>query len=193
MKTLNIVLLAAVLACVPVLALLAAPERPTEKPLNEMTIEELLILLEKGDGNQTEAFDMFINRLKPLAPRINRVMITYRGYGLEDGLILKFQPLNRSDLLVVPLGPAIMSQMGVKGVIVHGTEGGMAQSGLKMYDIITAVNGTAITNVENFNKALSACPPDSESEFKIIRGGEEKTLKFVVPPPPPPPTDRAPY
>jgi hypothetical protein len=191
MKTFKIVLLVAVLACVPAIVLFAAdPAKPVEKPLKDMTIEELLTKLETGP-NQTEAFDMFMTKFTPLVPQIDKVMVQYMHYGLQDGLLLNFAPMVRPDILVVPLGPAIMSQLNAKGIIVHGVTGDMSKS-LQQYDIITSVAGAEIADTGAFYKALSTCPPDKPVEFKIIRGGKSLTLSFVVPPPPPPPTDRVP-
>jgi hypothetical protein len=185
MKTLNILLLVAILACIPLLGLSAGPNKPLEKPLRDMSLEELLTRLETGGPNQTEAFDMFINRLGPFCTHADHICITYRGYGFQEGLSLNFAPPARSDLVVVPLGPAIMAQIDLKGgVIVYSVTGEMGRSGLHEYDIVHSINGTEITHVASFNKALSSCQPDKMCTFTILRGGKSQDLKFSFPPPP---------
>jgi hypothetical protein len=186
MKTLNILLLVAIMACIPLVMLFAAPTKPLEKPLRDLSLEELLNRLETGGPNQTEAFDMFINRLGPFCTRADHICITYRGYGFQEGLSLNFAPPAREDLVVVPLGPAIMSQLDLKGgVIVYNVKGDMKSvSGLHEDDIVYSVNGTEITHVASFNKALSSCEPDKMCTFTILRGGKSQDLKFSFPPPP---------
>jgi hypothetical protein len=186
MKTFKVVLLVAVLACVPAIVLFAAdPAKPVEKPLKDMTIEELLTKLETGP-NQTEAFDMFMTKFAPLVPQIDKVMVQYMHYGLQDGLVLNFAPMVRPDILVVPLGPAIMAQMGLKGgVLIDAISGDMTKSTLLQYDIVVSVGGTAITDIASFYKALATCPPDEPTEFQIIRSGKAMPLKGIVPPVPP--------
>jgi len=209
MKTLNVVLLVAILACMPLVIVFAAPALPAppvEKPLKDMTIEELLTKLETGP-NQTEAFDMFLNKFGPMCPQIDKLLITYRGYGLQDGLLLNFEPLPTPGLVIVPLGPAIMSHLNIKGVLVEGMTADMSKSNLQKYDIVTAVNGTDVADTGGFYKALAACPPDKEVELKIIRGGKPMIIGGILaalmapkppvplepinpPPPPPPPIDK---
>jgi hypothetical protein len=209
MKTLNVVLLVAILACMPLVIVFAAPALPAppvEKPLKDMTIEELLTKLETGP-NQTEAFDMFLNKFGPMCPHIDKLLITYRGYGLQDGLLLNFEPLPTPGLVIVPLGPAIMSHLNIKGVLVEGMTADMSKSNLQKYDIVTAVNGIDVADTGGFYKALAACPPDKEVELKIIRGGKPMIIGGILaalmapkppvplepinpPPPPPPPIDK---
>ena len=184
MKTLNIVLLVAIMTCIPLVMLFAAPTKPTEKPLRDLTIEELLSRLQTSGPNQTEAFDAFVTKFMALYPQMDKLCITYRGYGFQEGLMLNFAPPARPDLVVVPLGPAIMSQLDLKGgVIVYNVKGDMKSvSGLQENDIVYSVNGTDITHVASFNKALGKCRPDETCTFKILRGGKSEELSFNYPP-----------
>jgi hypothetical protein len=180
-------------------------EKLPEKPLKDMTVEELLNKLGTGP-NQTEAFDMFILKFQAMCPQIDKYCMMYRGYGLQDGLMLNFTPLPTPDLVVVPLGPAIMAQLNAKGVLVSDVKGDMMKSNLMQYDIVTAVGDTEVADTGGFYKALAACPPDKEVELKIIRGGKAMSIKGLIakilepkppippepinpPPPPPPPPD----
>jgi hypothetical protein len=197
---------------VPVLAIYGvdAPKGELPKSIEKpMGIEELLAACEAN--NDTKAFDAFLANFNPLIGRINKVFITYRGYTLMDGLMLDCKPLVRPDLVVVPLGPAIMAQLGLKGgVLIDDIKGDMLKSNLLKYDIITAVNGAEVADTGGFYKALAACPPDKEAEFKIIRNGKATSIRGIIaailapkppvppepleppnlPPPPPPPPDK---
>jgi len=187
MKKWNIVLLAAALACMPLVTVFAAdPNTPPEKPLKEMTIEELLTKIESGP-DQTEAFDMFLSKFTPMVPRIDKAMITYRGYGLADGMLLNFEPLPYPGLVVVPLGPAIMAQLGLTGGVTISsiTPEGAQSSGLAQYDIITSVGGAKITDVASFYKAITAnSGSEKETEFGIIRAGKPDRHKIRLWSPP---------
>jgi hypothetical protein len=192
MKTLNVVVLVALFVCLPLVMLLAAdtpPARSTEKPtlktLKDMTVEELLNRLGTGPPDQTEAFDMFLMKFKPLCPQIDKYCISYRGYGFQEGLMLNFEPLPYPGLVVVPLGPAIMAQMGLKGgVLVQDISGDMLKLGLEKYDIVTGLNGAEVADTGGFYKILSNCPTDKEVQFDIIRGGKPLPLKIKLWSPP---------
>jgi len=196
MKTLNIVVLVAIFLCIPLVMLLAAnnpptkppvapppPTTPPEKPLKDMTIEELLAKLETGP-DQTDAFEMFLTKFQAMLPQINHYCMTYRGYNLENGLLLNFEPLPYPNIVVVPLGPAIMAQLGLTGGVIIMDIKGENTSGLEKYDIITAVNGTDVADIGGFYKILGSCPPDKETDFSIIRGGKPQMHKIRLWSPP---------
>jgi len=211
MKTVSVVLIIAAFLMVPIVAIYGVEgplARPLEKPLKDMTIEELLTKLETGP-NQTEAFDMFLTKFQAMLPQIDKYCMSYRGYTLEDGLLLNFEPLPTPGLVIVPLGPAIMSHLNIKGVLVEDMTADMSKSNLQKYDVVTAVNGTDVADTGGFYKALATCPPDKEVELKIIRGGQPMIIRGIlaalmspqppVPPepikppsptPPPPPIDK---
>jgi len=149
-----------------------------------MTIEELLTKLETGP-DQTEAFDMFLTKFQAMLPQIDKYCMIYRGYNLENGLLLNFEPLPYPNIVVVPLGPAIMAQLGLTGGVIIMDIKGENQSGLEKYDIITSVGGDKITDVDSFYKSITTYGgSEKETEFGIIRGGKPQMHKVRLWSPP---------
>jgi hypothetical protein len=193
MKTLSVVLIVAAFLMVPFMAIYGVdapkgappagePPKAIEKP---MSIEDLLTACEAG--NKPEAFDMFLKHFTPMIGRLDKVFITYRGYDLATALKLECKPLLNPDLVVVPLGPAIMAQLGIKGgVLVEDVKGDMLKAGLQKYDVITSVAGTECPGFGAFEKLCNdnATKEGKEVEFGVIRATKPMTVKVKLFSPP---------
>ncbi len=68
-----------------------------------------------------------------------------------------------------------MYNLNTKGVFITGVRdgGSAAVAGLKYSDIITGMNGTAITSMEELSAALSKCKVGDEVTINIVRNGRE--------------------
>ena len=84
------------------------------------------------------------------------------------------------------------SQLGVTqgpGVVVYQVQSGSGadRAGLKRGDVLTALNGTAITDPNTFRNAIASTPPGSEVTLTVKRDGSDRqvrvTLGEFTPPP----------
>ncbi|HJT66794.1 MAG TPA: Do family serine endopeptidase, partial [Pyrinomonadaceae bacterium] len=84
------------------------------------------------------------------------------------------------------------SQLGVTqgpGVVVFQVQSGSGadRAGLKRADVITALNGTAVTDPNTFRNAIAGTPPGTQVTLTIKRDGSERqvrvTLGEFMPPP----------
>ncbi|MCG3125260.1 MAG: hypothetical protein CHACPFDD_00077 [Phycisphaerae bacterium] len=55
-----------------------------------------------------------------------------------------------------------------------------ARGGLEVDDVLLAVNGTAITNVDQARSLIADIPPGESAELKIIRDAKERDLRVAV-------------
>jgi Do/DeqQ family serine protease len=74
------------------------------------------------------------------------------------------------------------TQLGVTqgpGVLVYQVQPGSAadRSGLRRGDIITALNGEAVTDSNTFRNKIASTPPGSEVTLTIKRGGNEQQVR----------------
>ena len=75
------------------------------------------------------------------------------------------------------------------GVVVYDVQSGSAaeRAGLRRGDVITALNGAAVTDPNSFRNQIARTPPGSEITLTIRRGGQEQqvraTLGEFTPPP----------
>jgi serine protease Do len=73
--------------------------------------------------------------------------------------------------------------MGVLINSVHAN-GPAAQAGLKVGDVVTAVNGRDVEDPEALRFRIATLPIGATAQISVIRGGEPKTLSVKLAPPP---------
>ena len=74
------------------------------------------------------------------------------------------------------------TQLGVTqgpGVLVYQVQPGSAaqRAGLRQGDIITALNGEAVSDSNTFRNKIASTPPGSEVTLTIKRGGSEQQVR----------------
>ncbi len=84
--------------------------------------------------------------------------------------------LTNSGLLISPLYSATPS-----GVMITEVAAGTPADGiLQVWDVITNINGTTLTNIESLSKVLNTTLPNGTVPMTLIRGGEEMTINFTT-------------
>jgi len=77
------------------------------------------------------------------------------------------------------------SQLGVTqgpGVVVYQVQGGSAadRAGLRQGDVITALNGTAITDPNTFRNSIASVAPGTEVTLTVRRDGGERQVRATL-------------
>ena len=84
---------------------------------------------------------------------------------------------------VEPISTDFMNTLGMKKdtkavVVTKVSPGGPAEkAGLKQSDAIISIEDRPVTSVQDLRLLVSQMPPDTEITIKMVRDGEEKTLK----------------
>jgi PDZ domain len=89
----------------------------------------------------------------------------------------------RFGILITPVGPALAAQLGLSpgdGLLVRQVEpGSLAEtSGVKRYDVITALDGTKAQapKLEEFRKGLQDAIATEKFTLELLRNGKRETL-----------------
>jgi Do/DeqQ family serine protease len=88
-------------------------------------------------------------------------------------------------IVVLPIPSEEASSLGVKegpGVVVYQVQSGSGadRAGLQRGDVITALNGQAVTDPNSFRNAIASTPPGSEVTLTLKRGGNERQLRATL-------------
>ena len=88
-------------------------------------------------------------------------------------------------VVVLPIPSDEATKLGVKegpGVVVYQVQSGSGadRAGLKPGDVITAFNGTAVTDPNQFRNAVASTSPGSEVTLTVKRGGNEQQVKATL-------------
>ena len=88
-------------------------------------------------------------------------------------------------IVVLPIPSDEATKLGVKegpGVVVYQVQSGSGadRAGLKPGDVITALNGTAVTDPNQFRNAIASTSPGTEVTLTIKRGGNEQQVKATL-------------
>ncbi|HKP14018.1 MAG TPA: trypsin-like peptidase domain-containing protein [Blastocatellia bacterium] len=126
------------------------------------------LVLERTQGL---SFSIPINTLKAILPQlIERGRVTRGFLGVDTRDI-------DNDIRGVMKLPA-----ATRGVLVTRAERGTpaARAGLRKDDLITAVDGQAITSYVQFNRIIAVKSPGAKIAIKILRDGHEYTLNAEI-------------
>jgi len=115
-------------------------------------------------------FAIPVNSLKDVLPQLRS-----RGYVERGKLGLVFQALT------VDLAKAL-SVEGTKGALVSEMEpdGPASRAGIKMGDVITAVNGTQIAHAEELPRTIAKNPPGTKVNVTVMRGGKPQEVAVTL-------------
>jgi Do/DeqQ family serine protease len=98
--------------------------------------------------------------------------------------LIKTGKVRRGQLgiVVLKIPSEQASQMGIDqgpGVVVYQVQSGSAadRAGLRKGDIITALNGTGVTDPNQFRNLIAATSPGSEVTLTVKRGGSEQQIR----------------
>jgi len=88
-------------------------------------------------------------------------------------------------IVVLPIPSEEASSLGVKegpGVVVYQVQSGSGadRAGLRRGDVITALNGQAVTDPNTFRNAVASTPPNSEITLTVKRDGSERQLRATL-------------
>jgi len=86
---------------------------------------------------------------------------------------------------VLPIPSEEATKLGVKdgpGVVVYQVQSGSGadRAGLKAGDVITALNGTGVTDSNQFRNAIASTPPGTEVTLTVKRGGNEQQVRATL-------------
>jgi serine protease Do len=125
-------------------------------------------VLERSQGL---SFSIPINTLKAILPQLTERGRVTRGY---IGLETRDVDIDVRGLLRLPAD--------ARGVLVIRAERGTpaARAGLRRDDVITAVDGQAITSYVQFNRIIAGKAPGTKVSIKILRDGREYTLTTEI-------------
>ena len=85
-------------------------------------------------------------------------------------------------IIVLPIPSEQATKLGVTqgpGVVVYQVQGGSGadRAGLKQGDVISALNGTAVTDPNQFRNAIASTQPGTEVTLTVRRGGSEQQVR----------------
>jgi len=88
-------------------------------------------------------------------------------------------------IVVLKIPSEEASQLGVNegpGVVVYQVQGGSAadRAGLRQGDVITALNGTAITDPNTFRNSIASAGPGTEVTLTVKRDGSERQVRATL-------------
>jgi Do/DeqQ family serine protease len=88
-------------------------------------------------------------------------------------------------IVVLPIPSEEASSLGVKegpGVVVYQVQAGSGaeRAGLRRGDVITALNGQAVTDPNSFRNAIASTPPGSEITLTVKRDGSERQVRATL-------------
>ena len=115
-------------------------------------------------------FAIPVSSLKDILPQLRE-----RGFVERGKLGLLFQPL--SDDLAKAL-----SAPDTKGALVSDLEpnGPAARAGVKLRDVVTAVEGTPISHAEELPRMVAKHPPGSKIHITVVREGKASELTVTL-------------
>ncbi len=87
-------------------------------------------------------------------------------------------------ILPAEVGRSFVSRTGRRGVLVADflPESPAAEAGLRVADVILALNGTPVSSVEELNAQLASWPPGSRVGLQLQRGLQQIEYELVLPP-----------
>jgi serine protease Do len=88
-------------------------------------------------------------------------------------------------LVVLKIPSEEASKLGVNegpGVVVYQVQpgSGAERAGLKQGDVITALNGTAITDPNTFRNSIAGIAPGTEITLTVKRDGSERQVRATL-------------
>ena len=88
-------------------------------------------------------------------------------------------------IVVLPIPSEEATKLGVKegpGVVVYQVQSGSGadRAGLRPADVITALNGTAVTDPNQFRNAIASTAPGTEVTLTVKRGGNEQQVRATL-------------
>jgi S1-C subfamily serine protease len=88
-------------------------------------------------------------------------------------------------IVVLPIPSEEATKLGVKegpGVVVYQVQNGSGadRAGLRAGDVITALNGTGVTDPNQFRNAIASTPPGTEVTLTVKRGGNEQQVRATL-------------
>ena len=89
------------------------------------------------------------------------------------GIVVLEIPSEEASKLGVTQGP---------GVVVYHVQAGSAadRAGLRQGDVITALNGQAVTDPNTFRNTIAATPPGTEVTLAVRRDGSERQVRATL-------------
>ena len=107
------------------------------------------------------------------------------NFNLDPDLLRRARPVTGATLgvAVTPLSDQLASYFGVKqGVLVSDVTSGSpaAAAGVRAGDVVTAINGQAVTSAAEITRALRESRSDTV-EISVMRDKKSQTLKATVP------------
>jgi S1-C subfamily serine protease len=88
-------------------------------------------------------------------------------------------------IVVLPIPSDEASKLGVTqgpGVVVYQVQSasGADRAGLRAGDVITALNGQAVTDPNSFRNAIASTPPGTEVTLSVKRDGNERQVRATL-------------
>jgi serine protease Do len=126
------------------------------------------LVLERTQGL---SFSIPINTVKSILPQLVERGQVRRGYlGIE------------TRDLTPDLRGTLKLTAETRGVVVVRTERGTpaARAGVRQSDVITAIDGKAVTSFVQFNRLVAGKAPGDKASVQILRDGKEYTLSMEV-------------
>jgi S1-C subfamily serine protease len=125
---------------------------------------------ESGVQAQGIGFAISINTAKPIADQLvstGRVVHPYMGINY------------------LPLTPSVALQLGIKqttGIIISAVQNGSpaARAGLKVRDVVTQIDGKALTDDSSLPQAVDKHKPGDTLTLTVLRGSQSMTLQLTL-------------
>jgi S1-C subfamily serine protease len=88
-------------------------------------------------------------------------------------------------IVVLPIPSDEATRLGVKegpGVVVYQVQSGSGadRAGLRAGDVITALNGTGVTDPNQFRNAIASTAPGTQVTLTVKRGGNEQQVRATL-------------
>ena len=128
------------------------------------------ILAGDGGGNQGIGFAIPINLARNVMDQLLKNGKVTRGF---------------MGILPQEVTPDIASGFGnpnLKGVAVAQVEPNSPaqKAGLKVGDVITGINGTSVSDVNQFRLQIAGMPPGTKADLKIVRDGRDENVPVTL-------------
>ena len=139
-----------------------------------------IVIAVAGIAMFTESYELFMP-----SSNANQPAVPSGVYGGIDNQSKKIVEAHWQGMEIVPLTWELAAKLGIplneKGVLIDEVTLAAADSGLMARDIVKSINGSKITNLDEFYIATKRLKNQKRASIELKRGNKNMTVDLIVP------------